>query len=62
MNYYRCSSLLTAILLILTLSCFTAEDDSIKALLLTGGGWHDFETQEQLLIEGMDERLGDIIE
>ncbi|MEX0685681.1 MAG: ThuA domain-containing protein [Balneolales bacterium] len=36
----------------------TAETDpTIKALLITGGGWHDYETQETLLTEGLSERL-----
>lgn len=62
MKNYCCSFLFTALFLFLTLSCSPPEDDTIKALLITGGGWHDYETQEQLLIEGMDERLGEIIE
>ncbi|MEX0685682.1 MAG: ThuA domain-containing protein [Balneolales bacterium] len=33
------------------------EESPIKALLITGGGWHDYETQETLLTEGLSERL-----
>jgi len=29
----------------------------IRALLVTGGGWHDFEAQEKILTEGLSERL-----
>jgi uncharacterized protein len=36
-----------------------AEDppQPIRALLVTGGGWHDFETQKQLITEGLSERI-----
>ncbi len=29
----------------------------IRALLVTGGGWHDFVTQEKLITEGLSERI-----
>jgi uncharacterized protein len=29
----------------------------IRALLVTGGGWHDFETQKNLITEGLSERI-----
>lgn len=32
-------------------------DRPIRALLLTGGGWHDFRTQEGILTRGLSERL-----
>lgn len=38
------------------------EQQPIRALLITGGGWHDYETQEQLLTEGISQRLGNKIE
>lgn len=31
--------------------------DPIRVLLLTGGGWHDYETQEPLLIAALSERI-----
>lgn len=31
-------------------------------LFVTGGGWHDYETQEEFLVQAMDERIGDRIE
>ncbi len=36
-----------------------AEDAAppIRALLVTGGGWHDFVTQEKLITEGLSERI-----
>ncbi|MEX2601240.1 MAG: ThuA domain-containing protein [Balneolaceae bacterium] len=52
---------LILILFLIQLSC-TAQEQPIRALLVTGGGWHDYETQERLLTEGISERLGDQIE
>lgn len=45
-------------------SCASAQDQKkpIQALLLTGGGWHDYETQEKLLTEGLNEQLDHSIE
>lgn len=45
-----------------TFSCTQDEQIPIKALYITGGGWHDYETQEELFINGMNERLGDAFE
>jgi type 1 glutamine amidotransferase len=33
-----------------------ADPDPIQALLITGGGWHDFEAQKHILTEGIAER------
>lgn len=44
------------------LSCSAGAQDPIRALLITGGGWHDYETQEQLLTEGISERIDQEIE
>ncbi len=33
-----------------------SESPPVQALLITGGGWHDYEAQEQLLIDGINER------
>lgn len=50
-------------LLGLTLVSFPdQEQPPIQALYLTGGGWHDYEAQKELLTEGISERLGDQIE
>lgn len=46
----------------LFLSCAAEQQQPIQALLITGGGWHDYETQEGLLTEGISERLGDKID
>jgi type 1 glutamine amidotransferase len=43
-------------------SCSSTQPDKVKALYITGGGWHDYETQEELFINGMNERLGDEFE
>jgi uncharacterized protein len=50
------------LLLMVQISCTSSEDGPIQALLITGGGWHDYETQEILLTEGISDRLGDNIE
>ncbi len=34
-----------------------AREDAIKALLLTGGGYHDYDKQKTILTEGLDKRL-----
>jgi uncharacterized protein len=46
----------------LLFSCSEAGQQPIQALLITGGGWHDYETQEPLLTEGISERLNGMIE
>lgn len=43
-------------------SCAANNEPAIQALLITGGGWHDYEAQERMLTEGISERLGDSIE
>lgn len=43
-------------------SCDQQPESPLKVLLLTGGGWHDYETQQQLLTEGVNEHLGESIE
>lgn len=42
-------------------SCSPEEQPPIRALLITGGGWHDYEAQERLLTGGLSKRLGDRI-
>lgn len=44
------------------LSCSQEDGEAYQVLLVTGGGWHDYETQENLLIDAMADRLGDKIE
>ncbi len=48
-------------LLLLTLPLLACaapqQDEPIRVLLITGGGWHDYETQQTLLTEGLSERL-----
>lgn len=62
MNKFRLLPLLiTLSVTFILLSCTTGETP-IRALLVTGGGWHDYNTQEQLLIEGVNERIGEQIE
>lgn len=56
------SFLLLVLFSAITLSCSAEEQDPLKALYITGGGWHDFETQEELFINGMNDRLGDAFE
>lgn len=55
----------TLFILLFTCSLYSyspGQEEPIQALLVTGGGWHDYETQEKLLTEGISERLGDKIE
>lgn len=59
MTHYLESFLLIVLLSAVTFSCTSEEQEPIKALYITGGGWHDYETQEELFINGMNERLGD---
>jgi uncharacterized protein len=44
------------------LNISTDNNPPIQALLITGGGWHDYETQESLLIDGINERTEHAIE
>lgn len=47
----------------LLLGCVQAQDkddsreDTIRALFVTGGGWHDYETQETLLTDALQKHL-----
>ncbi len=34
--------------------------DPLQVLMITGGGWHDYETQKDMLEAGLTERLGNI--
>lgn len=40
-----------------TQSCSQNAETPIQALLITGGGWHDYEVQEVLVTEGISERV-----
>lgn len=53
---------LFVLLLMMFTACSSESDTPIRALYLTGGGWHDYEAQKTLLTEGVSERLGDAIE
>jgi len=54
--------ILSLFLIFTVISCSASEEAPIQALLITGGGWHDYETQEGLLTDGISERLGENIE
>lgn len=56
------SGLLVVFFAIATVSCSSAGEQPIRALLITGGGWHDYQAQEQMLTEAINERLGGGIE
>lgn len=51
-----------AISIISSMSCAYSQDSSIKALFITGGGWHDYDAQEVMLTEGISERVEGTIE
>ncbi len=36
-------------------------DDPLEVLMITGGGWHDYEAQIEILEEGLTERIGNIV-
>jgi len=46
-------------LLTILTSCTRDASQPVRALLITGGGWHDYVTQERLLIDGINERMGE---
>ncbi|MDQ2076596.1 ThuA domain-containing protein [Marinimicrobium sp. ABcell2] len=51
------------LLAVCVLSACTAEPEqrnSIRVLLVTGGGWHDYVAQEPLLTQGLSERIPEI--
>lgn len=50
----------TLAVLLCTVSTMTAAEEAakIKALLLTGGGYHDYDNQKTILSEGLSERVG----
>jgi uncharacterized protein len=55
------SILLSFAVIPLFISCSETPQPPIQALLITGGGWHDYDTQDSLLINGINERIGDEI-
>jgi uncharacterized protein len=61
-NAFIYSKFLVLLLTLPLISCSPGEEPLIQALLITGGGWHDYETQEKMLIEGINQHLGDRIE
>lgn len=36
------------------------DNDPLKVLMITGGGWHDYEEQKQILEDGLTDRIGNI--
>lgn len=54
--------LLILLLIVAVVPPASGQDSPIRALLITGGGWHDYAMQKELLTEGVKERLGDGIE
>jgi len=40
----------------------SAQNSPIKAVLITGGDWHDYETQKRLLIDGINNQIEEEIE
>src|SRR5690625_8026596 len=41
-------------------SCTSGEEPPVRALLITGGGWHAYEAQAGLLTEGIRARVGEV--
>lgn len=56
------SQLLFFLFVLSVTSSAQGDQSPIRALLITGGGWHDYQTQEKLLTEGINDRLKDKIE
>lgn len=56
------SQLLVALIILAIAPNANGQESPIRALLVTGGGWHDYEAQEKMLTEGINERIGDKIE
>ena len=57
LRYAKCLCLL---FLVLSVAGPARSDEAvppIRALMVTGGGWHDFETQKTLISEGVSERI-----
>ncbi|MEX0995204.1 MAG: ThuA domain-containing protein, partial [Balneolaceae bacterium] len=62
MSHLFVSRVFLLLLIPMVLSCAAQQEAPIQALLITGGGWHDYETQEPLLTRGISERLDGEIE
>jgi len=59
-NYQSIPGILLLLSIFLfTYSCSSAQDSPINILFVTGGGWHDYETQEKLLTDAITARLGE---
>lgn len=66
MSSFNKRSLFSSLLLTMVLSlggCTGASPQPaapLRILLITGGGWHDYQTQEPLLIDGLNQRIDNI--
>lgn len=51
------SLLILTVLSLVSCSSVPAPGESPRVLLVTGGGWHDYEAQTPALLKGLDERI-----
>lgn len=61
-NTSRFLQLLLLLLILIAVPYANGQEAPIRALLITGGGWHDYDAQKGVLTEGIKEKLGDQIE
>lgn len=54
---YRNAIVLVGALLCAAATVHAQEPEPIEALYVTGGGWHDYDTQKQIVTEGLSERV-----
>lgn len=53
--------LLSGILILPLFADSIHDHDPLNVLFITGGGWHDYETQDGILEQGLTERIGNIV-
>src|SRR5690625_7378291 len=59
-QFYIAVKLLLSLYLLTACAGQPAQPNSIRVLLVTGGGWHDYQAQEPLLTEGLSARVPEI--
>lgn len=59
-HFYTAIKLLLGLCLLTACAGQPAQPDPIRVLLVTGGGWHDYQAQEPLLTEGLSARVPEI--
>lgn len=56
-TWMKLGGVVAAALMLMAPAAAAEDADALRVLLVTGGGWHDFETQQDILRDGIGERI-----